>query len=156
MANTDTLTLWKRLSRTATGRWLFSRAVCMKAPYFMSIRPVLDVLEPGRAEARLKKRRRVQNHIGTVHAIASANLCEFMAGLVAEATTPAEMRWIPKGMAIDYLAKAETSLRGVARMPTVNSDKNQDVIVSVDVFDEAARRVVHADITMYLSMRRTG
>ena len=156
MASPDTFALWNRLSRTAAGRWLFSRAVCFRAPYFMSIRPILDVLEPGRAEARLKKRRRVQNHIGTVHAIACANLCEFVAGLLAEATTPRDMRWIPKGMSIDYLAKAETSLRGVGSMPVVDSGDNQDVIVSVDVFDEAARRVVHADITMYLSKRRTG
>lgn len=154
MAQNDTLTLWNRLSRSAAGRWLFSRAVCIKAPYFMSIQPVLDVLEPGRAEARLTKRRRVQNHIGTVHAIACANLCEFVAGLVAEATTPADMRWIPKGMSIDYLAKAETSLRAVGRMPAVSSGRNQEVVVSVDVLDEAAQCVVHADITMYLSMKR--
>jgi acyl-coenzyme A thioesterase PaaI-like protein len=154
MAQNDTLSLWDRLSRTAAGRWLFSRAVCIKAPYFMSIRPVLDVLEPGRAEARLTKRRRVQNHIGTVHAIACANLCEFAAGLVAEATTPAGLRWIPKGMSIDYLSKAQTSLRAVASMPLITSAENQDVIVSVDVLDEANERVVHADITMYLSVRR--
>lgn len=121
----------------------------------MSIRPLLDVLEPGRAEARLRKRRRVQNHIGTVHAIACANLCEFVAGLVAEATTPENMRWIPKGMSIDYLAKAGTSLRAVARMPAVAGAENQDVVVSVDVLDQQGDCVVHADITMYLSMRRS-
>lgn len=120
----------------------------------MSIRPLLDMLEPGRAEARLKKRRRVQNHIGTVHAIACANLCEFVAGLVAEATTPEDMRWIPRGMSVDYLAKAETSLRAVCSMPTISSGKNQDVIVSVDVLDRGGNCVVHADITMYISMRR--
>lgn len=154
MAKTDTLALWHRLSRNAAGRWLFSRAVCIKAPYFMSIRPVLDVLKPGSAEARLKKRRRVQNHIGTVHAIACANLCEFVAGLVAEVTTPPDMRWIPKGMSIDYLAKAETSLRAVGSMPIVSGGQSQDVIVSVDVLDLSGQCVVHADITMYLSMRR--
>ena len=153
MATSNTLVLWRRLSRTAAGRWLFSRAVCIKAPYFMSIRPVLDVLEPGRAEARLRKRRRVQNHLGTVHAIACANLCEFVAGLVAEATTPVDMRWIPKGMSIDYLAKAETSLRAVAGMPVVSSGHSQDVVVSVDVLDRVGQCVVHADITMYVSMR---
>lgn len=132
---------------------MFSRAVCIKAPYFMSIRPVMDELEPGRAVARLKKRRRVQNHIGTVHAIACANLCEFVAGLLAEATTPVGMRWIPKGMTIDYLAKAGTSLRAVGQMPDVTQDENQDVVVSVDVFDREGTIVVHADITMYLSVR---
>ncbi|MDJ0760286.1 MAG: hotdog fold domain-containing protein [Woeseiaceae bacterium] len=153
MPQSKTLNTWNRLSGTAAGRWLFSRAVCIKAPYFMSIRPVMDELEPGRAVARLKKRRRVQNHIGTVHAIACANLCEFVAGLLAEATTPVGMRWIPKGMTIDYLAKAGTSLRAVGQMPDVTQDENQDVVVSVDVFDREGTIVVHADITMYLSVR---
>ncbi len=120
----------------------------------MSVRPVMDELEPGRAVARMKKRRRVQNHIGTVHAIACANLCEFVAGLVAEATTPVGMRWIPKGMSIDYLAKAGTSLRAVGQMPEISRDESQDVVVSVDVFDRDGAVVVHADITMYLSVRR--
>ncbi|MGD9388211.1 MAG: DUF4442 domain-containing protein [Gammaproteobacteria bacterium] len=42
------LRLWRRLGGTPTGRWLFSRIVCLKAPYFGSIRPLLLALEPGR------------------------------------------------------------------------------------------------------------
>lgn len=31
-------------------------------------------------------------------------------GLLAEATTPAGMRWLPKGMEVSYLAKSTTDL----------------------------------------------
>jgi len=54
---TNALQHWQRLSSTRAGRWMFFRDVCFKAPYFRSIRPVFDVLEPGRATAHMKKGR---------------------------------------------------------------------------------------------------
>ena len=65
MSESFTLKTWRRLAGSAAGRWLFSRIVCFKAPYFGSIRPTFDVLETGRSEAHFRKRRRVTNHIGT-------------------------------------------------------------------------------------------
>jgi uncharacterized protein (TIGR00369 family) len=151
MSEAFALKTWRRLSGSAAGRWLFSRFVCFKAPYFRSIRPVFDALEPGRAEAHFRKRRRVTNHIGTVHAIAMANLCELVAGTMTEVTVPRTMRWIPKSMTIDYLSKAETGVRAEATLAPVREGDAQDAVVSVDVFDEGGERVVHADITMYVS-----
>jgi len=81
-----------------------------KAPYFSTIRPLVTVLEPGRCEISLKKRRSVQNHIGTVHVIAVANGLEMAMGFLAEATIPKHLRWIPKGMELSYPAKADTDL----------------------------------------------
>jgi len=154
MAESFALKSWRRLSGTAAGRWLFSRIVCFKAPYFRSIKPVFDLLEPGRSEAHFRKRRSVTNHIGTVHAIAMANLCEFVAGTVTEVSVPASMRWIPRSMTIDYLGKAETDVRAVARLAPIGEGDARDAVVSVDVFDRAGERVVHADITMYVSPKK--
>lgn len=144
---------WRSLSGSAAGRWLFSRMICFKAPYFRSIRPVFDVLEPGRAEAHFRKRRRVTNHIGTVHAIAMANLCELVAGTMTEVSIPRGMRWIPRRMTIDYLGKAGTGVRAVATFPPIREGEAQDAVVPVDVFDADGKRVSHADITMYVSPR---
>jgi len=154
MSEAFALKTWRRLSGTAAGRWLFSRIVCFKAPYFSSIRPTFDVLEPGRAAAHFRKRRRVTNHIGTVHAIAMANLCELVAGTMTEVSVPGSMRWIPKSMTIDYLRKAETDVRAEARLAPVREGEEQDAVVSVDVFDDAGERVVRADITMYVSPKK--
>jgi acyl-coenzyme A thioesterase PaaI-like protein len=154
MADSKALRSWQALSGTAFGRWLFSRLVCLKAPYFGSIRPVFEVLAPGAAVARIRKRRAVTNHIGTVHAIAMANLCELVAGTVTEVSIPRSMRWIPRGMHIEYLGKAETDIRAEAIMPGVTDGNPQDVVVPVDVTDRHGKRVVHADITMYLSPKK--
>ena len=115
-AANSTLGLWNRLAPLPAGKWLFSRLVCWKAPYFSSIRPHFDELRPGYSAVSLPKRRAVHNHIGTVHAIAMCNLAELAGGTMTEVTTPTSHRWIPKGMTVEYLKKAETDLRAVAEL----------------------------------------
>lgn len=112
--STPLLSLYHRLQRWPAGTWLFSRAVCFKAPYFASIAPRITRLENGRCEGTLADRRRVRNHIGTVHAIAMCNLAELTAGLMVDASLPKGMRWIPKGMQVQYLAKARGTLQATA------------------------------------------
>ena len=147
------LDAWNKLSGSAAGRWLFSRIVCFRAPYFSTISPVFEVLEPGRSVVRMRKRRKVQNHIGTVHAIAMANLCEIVAGTLTEVSIPASMRWIPRGMQINYVAKATTNLHAEGVFPEITEGQAQDVVVPVRVMDADDKVVVTADITMYVTPR---
>ena len=153
MAQTKLLALYRRMTRWPAGHWLFSRAVCWTAPYFGSIRPTIRVLEAGRCEATIPHRRAVTNHLGTVHAIALCNLAELCAGVMTDASLPAGMRWIPKGMTVQYLKKATGTQRGVAvpQVPLVAADAGYDVPVNVDVFDPAGERVFNAVVTMWLS-----
>jgi hypothetical protein len=60
---------------------------------------------------------RVQNHIGTVHAIALCNLAELCAGLVTDVSIPRDMRWIPQDMTVRYLRKAKGRIVASARPP---------------------------------------
>jgi acyl-coenzyme A thioesterase PaaI-like protein len=96
------------------GDRLFSAAFALKAPYFASIRPRFTVLEPNHAELVIPKRWGVQNHLGTVHAIALCNGLEAAMGALAEATIPSRKRWIPKGMEVSYTAKASTDITCIA------------------------------------------
>jgi acyl-coenzyme A thioesterase PaaI-like protein len=96
------------------GDWVFSFAFSQVAPYFWSVRPRFTVIEPNHAEVVVPKRRRVQNHLGTVHAIALCNGLEAATGVLAEASIPAHKRWIPKGMEVSYLAKATSDITCIA------------------------------------------
>ena len=83
-----------------------------------------------------------------------ANLCELVAGTMIEVTLPTSMRWIPKGMTIEYRGKAATDLRASAQLdPLPQFDGAADVVVPVDVLDTAGNVVVHADIVMWVSPR---
>ncbi|MBE1159137.1 hotdog fold domain-containing protein [Dyella acidiphila] len=149
------LSLYQRITRWPAGHWLFSRAVCLRAPYFATIAPRFVVLAPGRCEVRMRDRRRVHNHLGTVHAIALCNLAELSAGTMAEASMPPGMRWIPKGMSVDYLAKAIGSMHALATpdAAAVESAAGYEWPVTVRVSDAAGQEVFRARITMWLSPR---
>jgi acyl-coenzyme A thioesterase PaaI-like protein len=132
--------------------------VCLKAPYFATIAPRFVALEPGRCEVRIRDRRRVHNHIGTVHAIALCNLAELSAGVMTDATIPADMRWIPKGMTVEYLKKAVGTMRGVATPSAAVpfATEGHEWPVGVDVVDDAGETVFRARVLMWVSPRKCG
>ncbi|THD08615.1 hotdog fold domain-containing protein [Rhodanobacter lindaniclasticus] len=150
------LSLYRRITRWPAGHWLFSRLICLKAPYFTTIAPRFVMLQPGRCEVRIRDRRRVHNHIGTVHAIALCNLAELSAGMMAEATVPADMRWIPKGMNVEYLKKAVGTMHGTATPEAAApaSGASQEWPVKVEVVDDAGETVFRARVLMWLSPRK--
>ncbi|SBV36550.1 conserved hypothetical protein [uncultured Stenotrophomonas sp.] len=150
---TPLLSLYRRITRWPGGHWLFARAICFKAPYFASISPRITVLEPGRCEGTLADRRKVRNHIGTVHAIALCNLAELTAGLMVDASLPAGMRWIPKGMEVQYLAKARGRLHAIAlpAQAIVAATEAHALPVVVSIRDRAGSEVFQARIDMWLS-----
>ncbi|MCC7632643.1 hotdog fold domain-containing protein [Stenotrophomonas rhizophila] len=147
------LKLYQRMQRWPAGNWLFARAVCFKAPYFASIAPRITLLEAARCEGRIAHRRRVRNHIGTVHAIALCNLAELTAGLMVDASLPSGMRWIPKGMEVKYLAKAIGTQHAVATpaQPIVSADAGYALPVNVQIRDTAGTAVFEARIDMWVS-----
>lgn len=147
------LALYRRLQRWPAGGWLFSRAVCFKAPYFGSIAPRVTLLEPGRCEARIADQRRVHNHIGTVHAIALCNLAELTAGLMTDASLPASMRWIPQGMSVRYLKKAVGQQHAVATPAASIREATESYALPVDVAvrDAAGDTVFTAQVDMWVS-----
>ena len=147
------LDLYRRLAGKPGGRWLFSKLVCFKAPYFASIAPRIVSLAPQRGVARLKHRRRVTNHIGTVHAIALCNLAEFVGGLTCDVSLPRGMRWIPKGMQVEYLKKAVGTMTATAEpafTPDVRAE-GYDLPVNVSVRDDAGVEVFRAVIAMWIT-----
>ena len=115
-----TLRVFRRLSRFPLGKLLYSKLVNYYAPYTGTIRAVVTNLIPGLCTTEMKDRRSIQNHLHTVHAIALCNLCEMTMGLMLDATIPSHLRWIPKGMNVQYVKKARGKLSveaGSIRMP---------------------------------------
>lgn len=128
----------------------FSGMIGQEAPYFATIAPQFVELRPGYAEITFPKRREVLNHIGTVHAIALCNGAELVAGTMTDVSIPAGCRWIPKGMTVEYLAKADGDIRAVADGSEVDWNAVGDVKVPVLAY-VGDKAVFRAEITMYVS-----
>lgn len=128
----------------------FSAMIGQVAPYFASIAPQFVELRPGYAEVTFPKRREVLNHIGTVHAIALCNAAELAAGTMTDVSIPKGRRWIPRGMTVEYPAKADGDVRAVADGRAVDWNQEGDIIVPVLAY-VGDKKVFRADITMYVS-----
>lgn len=146
------LDLWNTSSALPQGRRLFSLAFSQKAPYFASVRPMFVDLRPNYAELKIKKRRGVQNHIGTVHAIALCNGLEAAMGALAEVTIPDHKRWIPKGMDISYTAKADSDIRCIAETdPEQWESDNPDLHVRVKGVRKDGTVVIEGVIRLWVT-----
>ena len=94
MSDNYLLKLYQRTARLPKGKVLFSRLFARQAPYFGTVRPLVEELRPDYCRVTFKKRKAVQNHIGTVHVIAICNALEAAMGAMAEASIPKHLRWI--------------------------------------------------------------
>lgn len=126
----------------------FGKLICKIAPYFDTISPEFISLEPGYSEVLIRKHHGLENHLGTVHAIVMCNAAELVAGTMIDATLKKGLRWIPKGMNVQYLAKAKTDLRAIANNNDTDLTTEGDKVIGVDIFDTHNTRVFHADIIM--------
>lgn len=144
------LKIWNNLKNKPGGKYIFSKLLCLKAPYFSSISPLFEALEPNRCEVSIKKHRALLNHLGTVHAIAMCNMTELAGGTMTDVTVPSTHRWIPKGMQVEYLKKATTDLRAIAT-PAVQDfqwNEGSEYLVNVEVQNTDKEVVFRAVITM--------
>jgi len=148
------LQIFKKVTKFPFGHKIFSMIVSRKAPYFSTIKPVITTLKVNYCECLIKKRKIVENHIQTVHVIAICNGLEMAMGVMAEASIPKHLRWIPKGMNVNYVAKANSNIRCVA---SVEASQWQvgDVLVSITAFDDNDVIVVSGEIRLWVSEKPT-
>jgi acyl-coenzyme A thioesterase PaaI-like protein len=152
----DVLSLWKLAGRMPAGHRVFSRAFAFRAPYFGSVRPRFTVIEPNHAELVIGDRRRVHNHLGTVHAIALCNGLEAAMGALAEATISPGRRWIPKGMEVSYTAKAQGDVTCIAETdPAAWTADDPDVPVHVRGELADGTVVIEGEIRLWVTDRPT-
>jgi len=147
--------LYDALSRVPVlGPHLFSVGFAQKAPYFATIRPHFVELRENYAAVRIRKRRGVQNHLGTVHAIALCNGLEAAMGALAEATVPAGKRWIPKGMEVRYTAKADADVLCIAETdPEQWTSDDPDLPVRVWGVKPDGTVVIEGEIRLWVTPR---
>ena len=139
--------LWRRLSGLPGGRLLFSLLIGRFARYSGSIGARVRELEPGRCVLTMRDRRRVRNHLRSIHATALVTFGELASGLAMTAGMPARTRAIVTKLEIEYLQKARGPLTAYGKAPVPESAERQEYLVTVSIRnaedEEGARVRVH-------------
>jgi len=120
---------WQRLVALPGGKRLFSRLLGEFVPYTGTLGATIEVLEPGHCIVKLKERRKLRNHLRSVHAMALANLGEMATGLALMNGLPDRMRGILTRFDIEYLKKARGRLMAecCCEIPSTNQELELDV-----------------------------
>lgn len=145
---------WKRLGSVPAGRRLFSALIGRMVPYSGSVRPKVLELRPGFARVQIRERRRLRNHLGSVHAVALVNVGELASGLAMTMALPAGVRGIVSALSVRYTKKA----RGVlvaecdTTVPPVGSERVTHQVVAV-IHDEQQDEVARVTVDWLLEQR---
>ena len=142
--------LWSKFSSLPFGKRLFSFVIGIKIPYTGSIRPRVVEIGHGYAKVCMRDRRRVRNHLASIHALALANLGEFSGGLALHFAMPKDCRAILTNMSAEYLKKARGTIVARANIASHPITKNSQVVVDSELFNDSDELVALVKTTWLL------
>lgn len=121
----------------------------------------IATLREGHAELTLANHRKVQNHIGGIHAAAMALLAETATGAVLGMTIPDTHLPLLKSMHVDYRRLARGGLRAVATLDEAQrarilTEEKGDLTVPCVVTDDSGEQPIDCAMTWAWVPKRRG
>lgn len=145
---------WDKLSQWPLGKKFFNLLIGLYIPYTGSISADVQELRPGYAKVTMRDRRKVRNHLKSIHAIALANLAEYTGNLALVSGMPDDARFIVKNISIDYIKKARGVLTGECQAPGVPSNEKKEFSVEVTLRDEEGDVVVRGKLLTLIGPKK--
>jgi|SRR5215469_484854 len=137
---------WPKGPRSLLITWIFGGTV-----HFVNTAGLwFEDLREEKAVVSLRNRRKVQNHIGTIHAAAVALLGETASGAVFGMSVPDDKYPILKSMRINYTKRSQGELRAEASLDVGQrarfaAEEKGDIAMPVRITDETGEPTVECE-----------
>ncbi|GAB3013510.1 DUF4442 domain-containing protein [Bowmanella dokdonensis] len=131
--------------------WIITRVFCHKVKLAGTAGLQILGTDGKSVTFRQKNHKKVQNHIGSVHAAAMALLAESATGFILGINLPGDKLPLIKSMNIRYLTRAQGDMTAVAyltdeQIARMQSQDKGDVIVAVKVTDATGIQTIECEM----------
>jgi len=127
--------------------FLLTKLFCTKVKYAGTSGIELLSINNKSVKLRLKNRKKAQNHIGGIHAVAAALLAESTTGIVLGLNVPDTRIPLIKSMKINYQRRMQGDLRAEAKLTDqqiedIMHKEKGTLIIPVEITDESGEQPV--------------
>lgn len=127
---------WNSAKKLPLGKDLFNFILGRTVPYSASIGAKVQELTPGHVRINLQDRRKVRNHLHSIHAIALMNLGELATGLAGLTALENEAKSIVVKLSMEYHKKARGKLLATADVEPFTVLEKSERIIEGRITDE--------------------
>ena len=135
----------------ATHSFLMTTLFCSQVKYASTSKVTIVDIKQQEVKLQLANRKKVQNHIGGVHAVAAALLAESATGIVFGMNLPDSRLPLLKSMTIHYQRRMQGSLTAVAKISTQQiellAQEKGNMEIAVVITDESGQEPIECIMT---------
>ncbi|NMP30511.1 DUF4442 domain-containing protein [Thalassotalea sp. M1531] len=127
--------------------YLLTKLFCSQVKYAGTSKVTLHKITHNEVELSIANIKRVQNHIGGVHAIAASLLAESATGIVFGMNVPDSHLPLLKSMTVNYNRRMQGGLQAKAnlsqeQLSQITSEEKGDILVPVVITDESGQEPI--------------
>ena len=132
--------------------YLLTKVFCSQVKYAGTSKVKIHKITNNEVVLTIANIKRVQNHIGGVHAIAASLLAESATGIVFGMNVPDSHLPLLKSMTVNYNRRMQGGLTAKAQLTeqqihTITSDEKGDILVPVTITDESGQEPIECMMT---------
>ena len=148
------LNYWKKLSRYPGGKLIFGWVLGFYIPYSGSITAEILELEEGYAKVLMRDRRRLRNHLQSLHAAALMNFAELTSGLAFISGCGTDVKAIVTHFEMDYLKKGRGDLIAECKSDFLSLKQEQKCEVEAVIRDSKNDIVARGRATWFVRPKK--
>lgn len=143
-----------------THSYLLTKLFCSTVKFAGTSKVTLHAVSENQTILSLKNKKRVQNHIGGIHAVAAALLAESATGILLGMNISDKKIPLLKSMQVDYNRRMVGDLKAIANLSgeqisQINSNDKGNTVIHVSITDESGQEPIDCKMSWAWVLKRS-